>query len=94
MDSDDIAERETFIALAGSDNGAAVFRMLSDRHNLLNNRQVVKVWLYGKNRGQCSVDAFCKPAIVACCLSLTHFLRTRVSMCFWAKVEFSGECAD
>jgi hypothetical protein len=52
IDSDKIEERDSFIALAGTDNGATVFRMLADSHNLFQGRQVVRVWTWDKNRGQ------------------------------------------
>lgn len=61
--SDNIAEREAFIALAGTDNGAGVFRMLTDRHYLFAGRKVLKVWLWGKARGQCEISDFCLTAM-------------------------------
>lgn len=63
--SDDTAERESFIALAGSVNGAPMFRMLTDRHNLFDNRHINRVWVWGARRGQCEeYPDFCYPAIV------------------------------
>lgn len=52
IDSDDVAEQESFIALAGTDNGSSVFRMLADSHGLFGGRKVVRVHTWGKNRGQ------------------------------------------
>ncbi|QDS71115.1 hypothetical protein FKW77_009634 [Venturia effusa] len=63
-ESDNIAEREAFIALAGSKNGGSLFRMITDRHDLFGHRQVVKVWLWGNERGQCDISLFCLPAMV------------------------------
>lgn len=63
-ESDNIAERESFIALAGSDNGSSLFRMITDKHNMFGFRQVTKVWLWGRNRGQCDISDFCLPIMV------------------------------
>ncbi|KAF2428265.1 hypothetical protein EJ08DRAFT_699125 [Tothia fuscella] len=46
------AEKEAFAALAGSDNGAPVLRMLTDRHNMFGNRKVSAVHIWGAERGQ------------------------------------------
>lgn len=63
--SDDIAQRESFIALAGSVNGASMFRMLTDRHILFGNRHINRVWVWGARRGQCEeFPEFCYPTIV------------------------------
>ncbi|KAE9964007.1 hypothetical protein BLS_008730 [Venturia inaequalis] len=63
-DSDDIAEREAFIALAGTDNGSTLFRMITDRHDLFAYRKVTKVWLWGSNRGQCHKADYCLAMMV------------------------------
>ncbi|TID26295.1 hypothetical protein E2P81_ATG00770 [Venturia nashicola] len=59
-ESDNIAEREAFIALAWS----TLFRIITDRHNMFEFRQVTKVWLCGKQRGQCSISDFCLTMMV------------------------------
>lgn len=52
INSDDVTERESFIALAGTDNGSSVFRMVADSHVLFRGRAVVRVYTWGKDRGQ------------------------------------------
>ncbi|QDS71116.1 hypothetical protein FKW77_009641 [Venturia effusa] len=64
-ESGDIKQRESFVALAGTDNGAPMFRMLTDRHNLFGNRKIERVWVWGAKRGQCEeYHDFCNPTIV------------------------------
>jgi hypothetical protein len=46
------AEKEAFMALAGSDNGRSVFRMLTDRWPTFNKKKVTKCIVWGANRNQ------------------------------------------
>ncbi|QDS70018.1 hypothetical protein FKW77_003649 [Venturia effusa] len=46
------AEKQAFEALAGSDNGRTVFRMMADYRDLMRNAKVVKCHTWGPKRGQ------------------------------------------
>jgi hypothetical protein len=52
VESDKIEERESLIALAETDNGSTVLRMLAESHKLFHGRQVVRGYTLGKDRDQ------------------------------------------